>query len=161
MIWLLNFIPTEWLQTTIYFGMIFGIILVLFGELKFIPLISTPYFLLLKWLGILIFVVSIYFEGSYGIELDYKLKMQDLENKIKIAEQQSADVNQKLNDALKHKTVIIKERVNEISKNIQHDRNIINSDCKLNDTAWMLYNSAVTGKVSTSTKGTSSTSTKP
>ena len=71
---------------------------------------------------------------------------------IQEAEKKSDAANEKLSSELKNKKVIIVQKVVENAKEIEKNRTIIDSECKLNDTAWLLYNRAVEPKVSKSTK---------
>ena len=70
-----------------------------------------------------------------------------MQAKIQEAEKKSDAANEKLSSELKNKKVIIVQKVVENAKEIEKNRTIIDSECKLNDTAWLLYNRAVAPKL--------------
>ena len=105
-----------------------------------------------KLVGNILFVVGVFFEGGYGVEMSWRAKVDAMQAKIQEAEKKSDEFNEKLDKAIKDKKVIIVQKVVENAKEIEKNRTIIDSECKLNDTAWLLYNRAVEPKVSKSTK---------
>ena len=150
--WFLNFIPTEWLQLAIHGLLALGIILSIVGSFaKIIPFISS-YAPFVKLLGNIILIIAVFFEGGYGVEMSWRAKVDSMQAKIQEAEKKSDAANEKLSSELKNKKVIIQQKVMQNAKEIETKREIINSECKLNDTAWLLYNRAVEPKVSKSTK---------
>ena len=150
--WLLNFIPTEWLQLAIHAILTFGVLLSVIGAFaNKIPFIG-PYGSFAKLIGNILVVVGVFFEGGYGVEMSWRAKVDEMQAKIQEAEKKSDDANKELDKALKNKRVIIQEKVIQNAKEIEQNREVINSECKLNDTAWLLYNRALEPKVPKSTK---------
>ena len=159
--WWLNFIPDSWIQIFVHGVVSIGAILLLLGIFdKYIPFVSR-YSIILKILGFVIFTVGIFFEGGYGVEMSWRARASDLQSKIVTAQQQSVAANAKLNAALNNKKVIVQQKVKYVESQIEQNRSAINSDCKLDDTAWMLYNRAVQPpQVSASSPAASSSSPK-
>jgi hypothetical protein len=156
--WFLSLIPDAWLHWFVHGVVILGILLSVIGSIgNKIPFISQ-YGFVVKWIGGLLFIAGVFFEGGYGVEMMWRAKVENMQKQIDVAEQKSKDTNVKLSQALKEKTVIIKEKVIENAKQIESNRTVINSECKLSDTAWMLYNSSIKNEISGSTTGNATTS---
>jgi len=156
--WFLSLIPDAWLHLFVHGVVILGIVLSVIGTIgKSISFIAE-YGFIVKAIGSLLLLVGIFFEGGYGVEMMWRAKAEEMQKQIDVAEQKSKDANVKLSQALKDKTIIIKEKVIENAKQIESNRTVINSECKLSDTAWMLYNSSIKNEISGSTTGNATTS---
>ena len=148
--WFLSFIPDWILQWAIHGLVILGLILTFIGSLvRFIPVIQ-PYAMVGRQLGIVLLVIGVFFEGGYATEMSYRVRIAEMQAKIKEAEIQSAKVNEKLVAEVSKNKELIKEKVNRNAKDIESKREAINAECKLSDDAWVLYNRAVEPKVSRS-----------
>lgn len=140
--WYLNFIPDTWLIWFIHGVLALGFVLSIIGAIgKHIPFVST-YALFVKLLGGLLLVMGIYFEGGYGVEMSYRARIAEMQAEVKLAEEKSKVVNTVIETKLVEKVKVIKEKVNENSHDIETNRAAINAECKLSDTAWLLYNRA-------------------
>jgi len=158
--WFLSFIPDLILQWAIHGLVILGLVLTFIGSLvRFIPIIQ-PYALIGRQLGIVLLIVGVFFEGGYATEMSYRARIAEMQAKIKEAEIKSAKVNQKLTNELDKKRSEIKDRVKNNAKDIQAQRQNIDAECRLSDTAWMLYNRSIDSKVSTGTTSLDGTTTK-
>jgi hypothetical protein len=157
--WFLSFIPDGLLKMVVH-GMVFiGLFLTFGGSfLKDLPFLG-PYVRIAKQIGIVLFVIGVFFEGGYATEMSYRKRIAELQEKIKEAEIKSAQVNQKLTNELDKKRSEIKDRVKNNAKDIQAQRQNIDAECRLSDTAWMLYNRSIDSKVSTGTTSSTGTST--
>jgi low affinity Fe/Cu permease len=158
--WILSFIPDSMLKIVVH-GMAFAGLFLTFGGnfLKDLPFIS-PYVRIAKQLGIVMFVVAVFFEGGYATEMMYRKKIAEMQQKIDEAEKKSEQANQALTIELNKKRDDIRDKVKQNGKDIQAQRQKIDAECRLSDTAWMLYNRSVDAKVSGSTGSSIGTSTK-
>jgi hypothetical protein len=148
--WFLSFIPDWILQWAIHGLVILGLVLTFIGSLvRFIPVIQ-PYALVGRQLGIVLLVIGVFFEGGYATEMSYRVRIAEMQAKIKEAEIQSAKANEKLAAEVSKNKELIKEKVNRNAKDIEAKREAINAECKLSDDAWVLYNRAIEPKVSRS-----------
>ena len=146
--WILSLIP-EWILVTLIHGtVIVGLVLTFCGGLlKFIPVIN-PYAAIAKQIGIVLFVIGVFFEGGLAVEQSYRARIAEMQAKIKEAEIQSVKLNEKLTVEVSKNKELIKEKVNKNAKDIEAKREAINAECKLSDDAWVLYNRAIEPKVS-------------
>ena len=157
--WFLSFVP-DWLLTwAIHGAIVVGLFLIFGGSLlKNLPIIG-PYASMSNQIGSIVLLIGVFFEGGLGVEMMYRNKIADMQAKIKVAEQQSVEANVKLTDELNKKQNDIKDKVKQNGKDIQAQRQKIDAECRLSDTAWMLYNRSVDPKVSNSTRSSNGTGT--
>ena len=148
--WILSLLP-EWILVTLIHGtVVVGLVLTFCGGLlKFIPVIN-PYAAIAKQIGIVLLVIGVFFEGGLAVEQSYRVRIAEMQAKIKEAEIQSVKLNEKLTVEVGKNKELIKEKVNRNAKDIEAKREAINAECKLSDDAWVLYNRAVEPKVSRS-----------
>lgn len=145
--WMLSFIPDSWIQLAVHiiFGLgIAGLILTWLIQNVFdhftglIPWIKT-----IRWVSIVLFVSGLYFEGGIGVESEWRARVAQLEAKIKVAEQQSKDANDKLKNQVVSKVKIIKINSASNKESITQNKEVIDAECSLNDKAIVIYNNAV------------------
>ncbi len=145
--WMLSFIPDSWIQLIVHiiFGLgVIGIILTWLSQnifdhfTKLIPWIKT-----IRWISIVLFVAGLYFEGGIGVELEWRAKVAQLEAKIKVAEQQSKDTNDKLKNQINSKVKIIKINSASNKESIIKNKEVIDAECSLNDKAINIYNDSI------------------
>ena len=115
--WMLSFLP-DWFWHILTLG---GAIAVLVSlVLKKIPVINQ-YNLPIKLTGILAVLFGIWMEGGLVNEAKWQAKVADMEAKLEVAEQQSAEVNTKIVTKVVTKTKMIKERGDDIIKYIDRE----------------------------------------
>ena len=145
--WMLSFIPDSWIQLAVHiiFGLgVAGLVLTWLIQNVFdhftglIPWIKT-----IRWVSIVLFVSGLYFEGGIGVESEWRSRVAQLEAKIKVAEQQSKDANDKLKNQVVSKVKIIKINSASNKESITQNKEVIDAECSLNDKAIVIYNNAV------------------
>ena len=145
--WMLSFIPDSWIQLAVHiiFGLgVAGLVLTwliqnIFNHFtKLLPWIKT-----VRWISIILFVGGLYLEGGIGVESEWRARVAQLEAKIKVAEQQSKDANDKLKNQVASKVKIIKINSASNKESITQNKEVIDAECSLNDKAIVIYNNAV------------------
>lgn len=145
--WMLSFIPDSWIQLAVHiiFGLgVAGLVLTwliqnIFNHFtKLLPWIKT-----VRWISIILFVGGLYLEGGIGVESEWRARVAQLEAKIKVAEQQSKDANDKLKNQINSKVKIIKINSASNKESIAQNKEVIDAECSLNDKAVVIYNNAV------------------
>jgi hypothetical protein len=145
--WMLSFIPDSWIQLAVHiiFGLgVAGLVITWLTQNVFdhftglIPWIKT-----IRWVSIVLFVGGLYFEGGIGVESEWRSRVAQLEAKIKVAEQQSKDANDKLKNQVVSKVKIIKINSANNKESITQNKEVIDAECSLNDKAIVIYNNAV------------------
>lgn len=148
---MLSFIPSEWIVLAIHGLVIFGIVGLIIGTvLKNLPFVAQ-YGIVIKCVATLLLLLGIYCEGGIGVETEWRLRMSALEEKIKIAEEKSAQVNTVIQTKVVEKIKIVKETTDANVKIVE--KIVIKYDnlCTLSNAAISLHNSASQNTISAST----------
>ena len=144
---MLSLIPTEILQLFVHGVVALAALLFVasffFGVYK--PFIRVA--------AIVVALFGIYFEGGYMTEKEWRARVQELEDKVKVAEEKSAEVNTVIEKQYVDRVKVIKETANA---NIQYvDRVVAKYDnlCTVSNAAVLLHDSASRNEVARSTIG--------
>ena len=144
----LSFIPDSWLLLAINGVLIGGAGLFLLGIFsKFIPWL-IPYKPFINLLSTGFLIVGVYFRGGYGVEMEYRFRIAEMQKKIDEAVVKSNEANVRIETQVVEKVKIIKERVNENKQSIQQHKEAINAECVIPDIARVLYNRAINNEIS-------------
>ena len=119
---------------------------VLHRILNWFPALA-PYYLLIQIVSAVLLVSGIYFKGGYGVEMEWRNKVAELEAKIAVSEAQSKDANVKLDAAIKSKTKVVKEVQVVIKEKIVKVAGKIDADCKVDPEAIEIINDAAKNQV--------------
>jgi hypothetical protein len=154
----LSFLPDWFVSYFVHIIFGAGVIGIIAGAfLTKIPFISQ-YGSLIKIVSNVLFVVGLFLEGGLQTELAWRKKVAEMQAKIEIAQQQSKETNAKIEKKVAEKIKNIKDNVNANQQIIEKNRSAINAECKLSDTAWLLYNGATQNAVAGSTSEPAGTS---
>ena len=144
---ILHFLPDSYLLWAVNTILLIGAIGTIAGFfIKFIPFLNH-YKLLLNILSTLLLVAGVYFKGGYSVEMEWRDRVTELEQKIAEAEAHSHEANVQIETRVVEKVKIIKEKVYATKKIIQEHKEIINAECTVPDVARVLYNSAVNNEL--------------
>lgn len=147
---ILHFLPDGFIFWLINLILVLGLAGTLSSYfIRFIPPLM-PYAGIVKTVGIVLLVVGVWFRGGYDVEMSWRDKVNEMQSKIAVAEAKSKEANVALDKKLNESRSVIKDRVNANQKAIEDNRASINAVCRVNDTAWMLYNRALENKLSRS-----------
>lgn len=114
--WILQWLPNWLIYMTLFTGVI-GLLATQFLKLTPISLYKTP--IQLVSIGLIVF--GIFMSGAIYNNQTWVDKVQELEVKIKIAEEKSKQVNTDLNEKIVEKKIIIKEKGQDIIQYIDRD----------------------------------------
>ena len=125
----------------------------------------VPYFNLyrgpIQLIGIVCLVLGVYFKGGADVERAWRERVQELEAKIAIAEQQSKEANARLSNQLQANKKLTQEVKNANQAAVRANASKIDAECRVPDVAIELLNSASQNKVSRSSSGAPGTLPKP
>jgi len=150
--WLLNIIPDSILYGFILSVMGIGAALFVFGTFTvFLPLVKA-YGLLMRTVGIILLIASVYLYGGYGTEMKWraeaaKLKA-DMDRKVALSEKQSKQIVTKYIV----QTKVIKEKGDAIKKLSQHVKEA-DAKCIVPKSFVLLHDSAAKNEVPDTSKG--------
>ena len=73
--------------------------------------------------GILLLTTGVYFQGGYSTEMAWRERVREVEAKLQVAQQQSAEVNTEIVTRVVTQTRIVRERGGDIIKYV--DREVV------------------------------------
>ena len=145
--WLLSFIPDSFLVWVINIALIGGASAFVLGHLtKWIPFAGKQA-LILRLVGLAVLIPALYFKGGYGVEMEYRARIAEMQAKIEIAEQKSQEENVKIVTKIETETKIIKQDTQGTLYLIEQMKEQINRQgCELTPGVIDLYNEGITGR---------------
>jgi hypothetical protein len=152
--WLLSWLPDSLLFYIVNAVFVAGVIsfflsfFVLHRILNKFPALA-PYNLLIQIVSTVLLVAGIYFKGGYGVEMEWRKKVADLEAKIKVAEAMSEQANIDLAAKQKEKVKVVKEVQVVIKEKIVQVASKIDAECKVDPEAITIINDAAKNQVRT------------
>lgn len=121
--WILHLLPDAFINWIVNIILIAGAVVTVAGFfVKFIPFVNiyrTP----VQIAGILLLTIGVYFEGGYSTEMAWRERVREVEDKLALAEKQSAEVNTEIVTKVVTQTRIIRERGDNIIKYV--DREVV------------------------------------
>jgi len=126
--WILHFLPDSVILWSCNILLLTGLVLVIAGFFAHrIPLV-WQYQLPFKVLGIALLVAGVYFRGGLAVEAEWRERVAEVEAKLKVAEEQSAKENVRIQERVVKKTEYITRRGQDIIQYV--DREIVRYDTK-------------------------------
>ena len=119
----------------------FGSMLFKYFPFKYIPLVGQ-YPLISKFFGIVFTVLGVYLFGGYGVEMSWRDKVHQLEEKVKESERKSAEANVKLDSIIKEKNRVVKDNLANLQSQIKFNAAKIDAECKVPREAITILNKA-------------------
>jgi hypothetical protein len=152
--WALHLIPTNWLEASINTLIIIGVLGSVMSWLISILPFFAAYRTVISIFSTIVLVIGVFFKGGYAVESDWRSRLDDMEQKLKDAEERASHIN----TVVETQTIEKIEKVREVmyvNKNIIHEKKAaIDSQCIITDDARMFYNSAIEGQLSGSADDT-------
>jgi hypothetical protein len=146
--WMLSLIPDSLFVWIYYIILTAGITLYIASKLvKWIPLMGQ-YKLPAELVGVVLLVVGAYFYGGHGVQQAWLARVQELEAKVKIAEEKSQQVNTVIETKVVTKIQVVKENVyvnREIIKEVAGKQ--LDAQCSLPKSTISLHDSASRNEV--------------
>ena len=145
--WMLQLIPTSWLEFAALMILIVGAVMFFAGQIfKFVPFVKQ-YNFPLRVIGFLLLMAGAYFNGGLGVEQEYRARIEEMQKKIEIAEAKSKQENEKIVEKIVTETKIINQDTAETKYLIEQMKEQINQQgCELTPEAIDLYNEGMTGR---------------
>jgi len=146
--WMLSLIPDSIFVWIYYIMLTLGVGLYIASKLvKWLPLMGQ-YKLPAELVGVVLLVIGAYFYGGHGVQQAWLARVQELEAKVKIAEEKSQQVNTVIQERVVTKIKVIKENVyvnREIIKEVAGKQ--LDASCSLPKSTVSLHDSASRNEV--------------
>lgn len=134
---------TQYITTLV---LIIGFILLIVGfVLSFLPVVNR-YKMPIQVIGIAIFCFGVYSQGKIVVENEYRLKVAELQVKLKEAEAKAETVNTKIVTEVVTKREIVREKGAEVIKYIDREVVKFNESCPITQPIIKAHNAAALNK---------------
>lgn len=148
--WLMSWLPDALLWWIINLILLVGVLgtaaSILFKYvIRYVPTL-IPYRLILQIVSVLVLILGVYLRGGLAVEREWRARVAELEGKVAIAEQQSKDANVKLEETVKEKNKVIKEKQIVVQTKIKEVTKVIDAECKVAPDVITILNDAAGGK---------------
>lgn len=141
--WMLSFVPAEWITLAIHAIFGIGVAGFLIGTIgSKLPFVST-YGYIVKGIAGIFLVVGLFLEGYHFASKDWLEQTKKFEEKVKIAEQQSKEANTKLSKEIADKNKTIVENQKLLQEKIKLSAPKIDAECKVAPEAVQILNEAL------------------
>lgn len=147
--WMLWWIPDSYLLLAVHAVLIAGAIgtflsfFLLHRIVRWFPALA-PFHLLFQIISIALLVGGVYFKGGYDTEASWRAKVKEAQDKIAVVEEQSRELNQKLEEERKKKQRVRVEYYNTVKTEIKEVEKLIDGKCELDPKVNELHNKAAT-----------------
>jgi len=141
-VFLLSFLPDSFLIWAINLILLVGLVGTLSSYfIRFIPPLF-PYAGLIKTIGIILLVAGVYLRGGYGVEMEWRQKVAELEAKVAKSEEKSKEINTVIQKVYVDKVKVVKDVQIVIQEKIVEKTKIIDAECKVAPEALEILNEA-------------------
>lgn len=140
--WMMHLLPDSFLIFIINALLVVGLIGMVIGFIGGkIPFVGT-YATIIKIVSIVLFCIGLYWKGGYSVEEDWRQRVADMEEKVRIAEEKSKEVNTVIETKYKDRVKKVTETRNVIVEKIKINEKIIDAKCELDPAVISILNEA-------------------
>jgi hypothetical protein len=126
--WILHLLPDSLLLFFTNALLTLGIVLVLAGlVVQRIPLMWR-YQLPFKLAGLVLFAAGVYFRGGYGVEMDWRERVAEVQEQVKQAEQRADQYSNELEKISRERNGLLKRKSQVVIEQV--DRVVIDTQCE-------------------------------
>jgi hypothetical protein len=124
-----------------------GVIATLIGFIAHkIPLISI-HGKTIKICGLIIFVIGVYLEGALSMESHWREKINELEEKVRVAEENAKKINTEIEYVYVDRIKEVKKIEYIVKEKIRDSQNELNANCVISPKVAEILNSSAQNKV--------------
>lgn len=140
--WMMHLLPDSFLILIIHALLVTGLIGMVIGFIGGkLPFVGT-YATIIKIVSIILFCIGLYWKGGYSVEEDWRQRVAEMEEKVRIAEEKSKEVNTVIETKYKDRVKKITETRNVIVEKIKINEKIIDAKCELDPAVISILNEA-------------------
>jgi hypothetical protein len=139
-LWFIQLIPTSWLEFAALMILIVGAVMFFAGYIfKYTPFVKQ-YNFPLRVIGFILLLAGAYFNGGLGVEMEYRARIEEMQKRVELAEEESRKANSQIEKVIEQQTVVIKQDTEETLAEIERLKAEINANCELTPEMIILYN---------------------
>ena len=140
--WLLHLLPDSfliWIINLLLTGGLIGMLVGFFGSK--LPFVGT-YARIIQIASIIAFCIGLYWKGGYSVEQDWRERVAEMEEKVRISEEKSKEINTVIETKYKDRVKKITETKEVIIEKIKVNEKIIDAKCELDPMVISILNEA-------------------
>jgi len=142
MMWMMHLLPDSFLILIIHALLVTGLIGMVIGFIGGkLPFVGT-YATIIKIVSIVLFCIGLYWKGGYSVEEDWRQRVAEMEEKVRIAEEKSKETNVIIETKYKDRVKKVTETRNVVVEKIKINEKIINAKCELDPAVISILNEA-------------------
>jgi pyruvate-formate lyase len=108
------------------------------GKIPFVGAYAT----IIKIVSIVLFCIGLYWKGGYSVEADWRERVAEMEEKVKIAEEKSRQTNVVIETKYHDRIKKVTETRERIVEKIKEREKVINAKCELDPAVISILNEA-------------------
>ena len=140
--WLLSFLPSDFLLFIINTILICGAIGTVIGFLgSRLPVVGN-YANVIKYVSILLLCIGIYWKGGYSVEQEWRQRVAELEERVKDAETKSQQTNVVIETKIRERVKRVVEKREVVVEKIKEVEKIVDAKCELDPSVVDILNEA-------------------
>jgi hypothetical protein len=139
---LLHLLPDAfliWIINLLLVGGLIGIVVGFFGSK--LPFVGT-YARMIQIASIILFCIGLYWKGGYSVEADWRERVAEMEEKVRISEEKSKEINTVIETKYKDRVKKITETREVIVEKIKINEKIIDAKCEIDPMVISILNEA-------------------
>lgn len=145
--WIVHWFPDSLVSLIAHVIMITGLVLYAFSKVaRWIPTIGK-YILAIEMIGFVSFGIGCYIYGGYGVEQEWRKRVNDLEKELAVVEEKAKTKNTIIEKETIERVKFVKDKSENIKREIIERKEIINQECTLDDFVIKVYNRALTDPI--------------
>ena len=140
--WLLHLLPDAfliWIINILITGGLIGMVVGFFGSK--LPFVGT-YARIIQIASIIAFCIGLYWKGGYSVEQDWRERVAEMEEKVRISGEKSKEINTVIETKYKDRVKKITETKEVIVEKIKVNEKIIDAKCELDPVVISILNEA-------------------
>jgi hypothetical protein len=142
---MLSFVPDHLITQAIHGVLVLGLVgFVASYFASKLPAIGV-YAIPLKLIFFLLFIGGVYFEGSIQTEKEWRSRVAEMEQKVKLSEEKSKEANVVIKTKIVEKVKRVREVEFKIVEKIKEVEKLIDAKCELDPSVIMILNDAAKG----------------
>lgn len=130
-LFLLSWLPDSILLTVFYSLAGLGLLLVCISWfITIIPFINR-YRFPIQVVGVAALTIGAYMTGGYGVQMMWKKRVEEMEAKVKVAEEQSKQQNVVIKEKIVYKTKLVEKKTVEYVDRVKEIAKEVDAQCKV------------------------------
>jgi hypothetical protein len=147
MFWMVSWLPDSFLLYAVNILLVVGAVsaflsfFIIHRVVRWFPALA-PYHLLIQIISAVLLVSGLYFKGGYGVEMQWRERVAELESKVKESEERAKIVNEKVVVEYRDRVKTVTETKFVIQEKIKEVEKIVDAQCKVAPEAVTVHNDA-------------------